>query len=253
LTSTLTILCPQGIVMAADSVATKRNPHSNEIEEYIPDFQKIYKISKTNFGVSCWGLGKIGDKTMSEFLTQFEESSVSSTDTLDQVAEKLTTLLSTALPTNQYRMGLHLAGYVTNEDKRIPQLRHIFHETWHKDGQFVCENCHKESLAEGARIEFYNNVPYLALFNGDNTVANCLFIFIPAMTKHQQKIQPASLTIKECLELAEMVVGVAIQRLHYYVDTEYRKVPKTVGGKVVIAKITPSNGFEWVKNEIGAQ
>ena len=238
--------------MAADSVATIRNTFSHEIEGYIDNIQKIYKISKTNFGVSYWGLGGVEGKSVLEFLTDFEKS-VSATDTLDQVAQKLTSRLSTTLPTNQYRMGLHIAGYVTDGDTSIPQLRHIFHEAWHKPGQFVCENCNKESLAKDVRIEFYSPANYLALFNGDNTVANCLFNYIPAMTQNQHRIQPESLTIEECLELAEMVVGIAIQRLQYYVDTEYRKVPQTVGGKVIIAKITSTNGFEWVKNEIGAQ
>ena len=121
--------------MAADSVATLRNPFSNEIEEYIDDFQKVYKIAKTNFGVSSWGLGAIQNKTVLKFLNEFEESSVSPDDTLDQVSEELTKLLCHSLPTNEYIMGFHIAGYMANKDTQIPQLRHIFHETWHKAGQ----------------------------------------------------------------------------------------------------------------------
>jgi hypothetical protein len=236
--------------MAADSAGTKRNPFTNEIEEVIPDVKKICKVSKTNFGISCWGLGTIQGKPIMDFLTEFEESSVEKSDTLDQVAEKLTTLLRTTMSENEYRMGLHLAGYDRKEGTPSPQLRHIFHERWHKAGEFVCENCHKESLAEMARIEFYDYSSYPTLFNGDNAVANCLFNYIPAITNYQHKIQPASLSLEECLKLAEMIVGVAIQRLQYYVDPEYKKVPQTVGGKVLIAKITPTNGFEWFKNEL---
>jgi len=71
------------------------------------------------------------------------------------------------------------------------------------------------------------------------------------MTQGKQRIEPASLKLEECIELAELVVGVSIQRLNYYVDAEYRKVTKTVGGTVFIAKITPAKGFEWVKGKIG--
>lgn len=235
--------------MAADSVGTIRNPFSNEIEKIIPNIQKIYCVSKTGFGISYWGLGTVQDKPILDFLAKFEESLVEKTDTIDQVAEKLTTLLRTVMPKNEYRMGLHLAGYVRNGDTPIPQLRHIFHEKWHKAGEFVCENCHIESLSEQGRIKFPSYRPYPPLFNGDNAIANCLVNFIPRMTQGRQRIEPASLTLEECIDLAELVVGVSIQRLNYYVDAEYRKVPKTVGGTVFIAKITPATGFEWVKKE----
>jgi len=238
--------------MAADSAATKRDPTTNEITEIIPSFRKIYHISKTSFGISCWGLGTIREKPMLDFLAEFEESSVEETDTLDQVAEKLSDCLRNITPKIHERMGLHLTGYIRKGDKHVPQLRHIFHERWHRDGEFVCENCHIESLSEKGRIEFPSYIPYPQLFNGDNAIANCLVNFIPYMTQGRQRIEPASLTLEECIELVELVVGVSIQRLNYYVDSEFRKVPKTVGGKVLIAKITPTEGFEWVKDELGS-
>jgi len=249
-TSTFTILCPQGIVMAADSAATERNPLTNEITNIIPDFRKIYHISKTSFGISCWGQGIIQNKTIMEFLSEFENSCVEKGDNIDQVAEKLSEQLRKAKPEVQNRMGLHLAGYHIKDDKAIPQLRHIFHERWHSKGDFTKENCHEEAHLNGKRIPFKSYVPYPPLFNGDNAIANCLINFIPAMTDGKQRIQPDSLTLEECLELAELVVGMSIKRLNYYVDSESRKVPKTVGGKVLVAKITPTKGFEWVKDEL---
>lgn len=249
-TSTFTILCPHGIVMAADSAATERNPLTNEITRIIPDFRKIYHVSKTSFGISCWGQGIIQNKTVMEFLSEFENSYVEKGDNIDQVAEKLSEQLRNAKPEIQNRMGLHLAGYHIKNDKAIPQLRHIFHEQWHGKGEFTNENCHEEAHLNGKRLPFKSYVPYPPLFNGDNAIANCLINFIPAMTNGKQRIQPDLLTLEECLELAELVVGMSIKRLNYYVDSESRKVPKTVGGKVLIAKITPMKGFEWVKDEL---
>jgi hypothetical protein len=249
LTSTFTILCPYGIVMAADSVGTIRNHFSNEIEKIIPNIRKIYCVSKTDFGISFWGLGTVQDKPILDFLAEFEETSVEKTDTLDQVADKLRDHFSKVTPKISERMGLHLAGYVMNEGKPTPQLRHIFHETWHLAGDFVAENCHIESLAANGRVKFPSYRPYPPLFNGDNAIANCLVNVIPYMNQGSQKIAPASLKLEECIELAELVVGVSIQRLNYYVDAQYRKVPKTVGGTVYIAKITQAKGFEWVKKE----
>jgi hypothetical protein len=236
--------------MAADSAATERDPITNEITHIIPDFRKIYHVSKTSFGISCWGLGKIQNKSILEYLAEFEESHVEKTDTIDQVAEKLSEHLRSVTPKIQKRMGLHLAGYIRKGDKSIPQLRHIFHERWHSDGEFTNENCHNEAHIDGKKVLFKSYVPYLPLFNGDNAIANCLFNYIPSATRGMQRIQPDLLTLEECMELAELVVGVSIQRLNYYVDSQLRKVPQTVGGKVLIAKITPEKGFEWVKNEL---
>jgi len=249
LTSTFTILCPYGIVLAADSIGTIRNPFSGEVEKIIPNIQKIYGFSKVGFGTSFWGLGFVGDKPILDFLAEFEESSVEKTDTLDQVAEKLRDHLSKVTPKISDRMGLHLAGYATINGKPTPQLRHVFHEKWHIAGVFVAENCHIESLGP-VRKQFPAYRPYPPLFNGDNAIANCLVNFIPAMTNEQQKIAPALLKLEECIDLAALVVGVSIQRLNYYVDPQYRKVPKTVDGTVFIAKITPDKGFEWVKKGI---
>lgn len=250
LTSTFTILCPHGIVMAADSAATERDPITNAITNIFPNFQKIYHLSKTSFGISCWGQGKVQNKLILEFLAEFEKSCVEKADTIDQVAKKLCEHLQSVTPKIQERMGLHLAGYDRTDGKPIPQLRHIFHERWHNDGEFTNENCHKEAHLNGKRFQFKSYAPYPPLFNGDNTIANCLFNFIPAMTEGRQRIQPDSLALEECLDLAGLVVGVSIQRLNYYFDSELRKVPKTVGGKVLIAKITSEKGFEWVKNEV---
>jgi hypothetical protein len=235
-------------VLAADSVGTIRNPFSGEVEKIIPNIQKIHGFSKVGFGTSFWGLGVVGDTPIPDFLAEFEESSVEKTDTLDQVAVKLRDHLSNVTPKINERMGLHLAGYAVIEGKSAPQLRHIFRESWHLAGEFVAENCHIESL-KPVREQFLSYRPYPPLFNGDNAIANCLVNFIPYMTQQTQKIEPASLKLKECIDLAKLVVGVSIQRLTYYVDPQYMKVPKTVGGTVYIAKITPAKGFEWVKRE----
>lgn len=249
MTSIFTILCPHGIVLSADSAATKRNPINNEVESIETNFQKIYCISKTNFGVSCWGLGKINGKTILDFLAEFEESHVEKTDTIDDVAKKLVGFLQKEFSGSTDRMGMHLVGYMIIEGKAVPQLRHIFHEEWHKAGEFVNENSHVESRMKEGRFEFAVYRPYPPLFNGDNAIANCLINYIPQMTCGKQRIEPASLKLDECIDLADLIVSVSIQRLNYYVDPYYRNVEKTVGGEVTIAKITQAKGFEWVKSQ----
>ena len=242
-----TILCPSGIVLAADSAATIRNPISNEVEKIITTVKKIYGVSKTNFGISCWGLGTIQGSSIVSHLAEFEELFIKKTDTIDDVAEKLVIFLQENLSENTNQMGLHLAGYMLKEDKNVPQIRHVFHEKWHNPGEFVNENIHMETLQETGRFRFPSYRTYPPLFNRDNAIANCLVNYIPNATNGTQRIEPVSLNLEECIELAELVVGVSIQRLNYYVDSSYKRIPKTVGGEVSITKITASNGFEWVK------
>ena len=246
MTSTFTILCPQGIVMATDRRITYVDPITNEILRYVDNIKKIYHVSKANMGISYWGLAEIKDEPLLDSLAEFEESCIDNADTIDEVAEKLKEHLHNVEPKIQVRMGLHLTGFVKKEEENIPRLRHVFHEIWHNAGDFTNENCHIECHLNGKRIPFPSYFPYPPLFNGDNTIANCLFNYIPMIRK--QRILTELLTLDECLELAEFIVGAAIQRLNYYVDSRLRKIPKTVGGKIYLAKITPTKGFEWIKD-----
>lgn len=234
--------------MATDSLITYVNPTTNQITRYDDNIKKIYHVSKVNLGISYWGLAEIRGKPLLGFLAEFEESFVDKADTIDEVAEKFKNHLQNVEPKIQVRMGLHLAGYVKKEKNYTPRLRHVFHEIWHNAGDFTDENCHIEYHLNGKRVPFPSYFPYPPLFNGDNAIANCLFNFIPNMTKGRQQIRTELLTLDECLELAELIVGVSIQRLNYYVNPQLGKIPKTVGGKIYIAKITPAKGFEWVKN-----
>lgn len=234
--------------MATDSLITYVNPTTNQIIRYDDNIKKIYHVSKVNLGISYWGLAEIQKKPILDFLIEFEESCIDKTDTINEISEKLKNYLQDLKPKIQSRMGLHLVGYVKKEEEYIPRLRHVFHERWHSAGEFTNENSNIECHLGGKRIPFRSHFFYPVLFNGDNAIANCLFNYIPSMTRGKQSIRTELLTLDECLELAELVVGVSIQRLNYYVDPRLRKIPKIVGGKIYIGKITPAKGFEWVKN-----
>ncbi len=242
------MLCPQGIVMSADSRITYIDAITNEILEYVNDVEKVYHVTKVNVGISYWGLAEIQDKSMIDFFTEFEETQIDEGDSIDGVAEKLKNHLENVVPKIRIRMGLHLAGYEKRGDEFTPRLRHIFHERWHSSGEFTNEDSNIEWHREGERISFPSRRLFPVLFNGDNAIANCFFNYIPLITRGMQRIRPEVLTLDECLELAELIVSLSIQRLNYYVDTRLERIPKTVGGKIFVAKITPTKGFEWVKN-----
>ena len=83
------------------------------------------------------------------------------------------------------------------------------------------------------------------MFNGDNLVANALFNYASSIRPYYGII-PQLLSLKECIELAKLVVSTSINRLDYFFDIRKRdKVPQTVGGQPKLA-IIDKEKFEWI-------
>jgi hypothetical protein len=245
MTSTITILCPQGIVMAADSRISYVDSVTGQPRELMDDVKKIFYLRKAKVGISYWGLATIQGKPMLDFLQEIEDTFIQEEDKINDVAEKLLKRLHGTTPRIRTRMGLHIAGYVREGTNYIPKLQHIFHERWHSDGEFTNENCHLEYHSNGKKILFHQYYPYPVLFNGDNAVANCLFNYIPHISG--QKIRTDLLTLDECLDLAELILSVSIQRLDFYFTRQEDKVFRSVGGPIHIGRIKLIEGFDWYK------
>ena len=253
LTSTITLLCPEGIVLATDMRETIIDKYTGDIIRYRDGVQKIYRVKKnTNAGISCWGLAEIASqnaqrKDIVPYLKEFDRSSVMRGDTVDVIAEKLKESLESVTPPIDDRMGFHVAGYIDFEGHRVPHLRHVFRWDWHNPGKFTNEDCHAEyHLPNGDRVLYKTRKEYPPLFNGDNLIANALFNYAPNI-KPYYDIVPHLLSLRDCIELAKLVVSTSIQRLNYFFDVrQFQKIPPIVGGGVRIAKITEINGFAWV-------
>jgi hypothetical protein len=252
-TSTVTLLCPEGIVMATDSRETTRDRFTGDMMRTRDDVRKIYRVKKqTNIGISCWGLAEIRfqngtRKDILPYLKEFDNTLVAVGDTVDIIAGKLKGHMENIRPPVEDRMGLHVAGFVCSEDHRIPCLRHVFHSDWHEPGIFSNEDCHKEyHLPNGDSIIFQTRKDYPPLFNGDNLIANALFNYAPKIRPYYD-IVPDLLSLQDCIDLAKLIVSTSIDRLNYFFDiTQFKKVPQIVGGRVKMAKITENQGFEWV-------
>jgi len=241
MTSTFTILCPQGIVMAADSRIECRG-------ELFDGVQKIYQISKTSAGISYWRyVGFDNEKTVLEHLKDFEKDYVSETDTVDDVAEKMKGYLENINPKIKDAGGFHLAGCIAESEVESYRLRHVFHETWHEAGEFTNENCHTEYHDPyGNKITFRKTQLFPVLFNGDNFVANALFNYAP-MVDNGFRIRTDLLPVEEAIDLSKLILETAVRRLTYYFGPNQRKALPTTGGRIFIAKITCKNGFEWIQ------
>ena len=248
MTSTLTLTCPEGIVLATDMRIIKIDPETGEIINHLDGINKIYHVKKTNIGISYWGLAKLGEELILRHLKNLEEKKLDKDDSVDATAEKLKDYLESLSPPINDVMGIHVAGFTKEKSNEHPRLHHVFHWSWHKPGEFSNENCHEEyHFSNGDRVQFNKRREYPVLFNGDNLVANALFNYAPRI-KSYYRILTHKLKLKECIELADLVINTSIQRLHYFFDTRhFEKIKPTVGGGVLKASITPTEGFKWIK------
>jgi hypothetical protein len=250
MTSTITILCPEGIVLATDM---REITFHNLWEKKPPDVKdgvkKIYPFTHgTNVAVSCWGLAEIITKTHRKdiipFFEEFDKTSVKEGFTVDDIAEELKKTLESIDLMSDWSMGFHIAGFV----EKKPKLRHVFHTAWHDAGEFTNEDCHLEYhiTDTGDKVSYRTRKDYPTLFNGDSFVANALFNYSTLIQPYYY-LSPHELSLNDCIELAKFVINTSIQRLDYFSDSrKFKKIdPKPVGGQPSIAKITLEKGFEW--------
>lgn len=254
MTSTITLLCPQGIVLATDMRETKFYREWEKKEPEVKDgIKKIYAFKNdTNVAASCWGLAEIATKKertdILPFLEGFDNENLKKGFTIDDIAKSLTAKLESIDPKIERSMGIHIAGYI---DKK-PKLRHVFHSNWHKAGEFTNEDCHSEyHLPEtGDSVYYRTKIDYPTLFNGDSLIANALFNY-SAQIQPYYYLSTLELSLEDCVSLAKFVIDTSIQRLDYFFDSrKFKKIdPKPVGGEPCIAQITLEKGFEWLKQK----
>jgi hypothetical protein len=250
-TSTITITCPEGLVLATDMRETTLYPPWMKKDPEIKDnVEKIYPFkNETKVAVSCWGLGEIVEGTnktdIIPFLEAFDKAKIKKGFTVDDVANELKSKLENITPKIENCTGIHVAGYLDGK----PKLRHVFHSQWHKGGEFTNEDCHKyyHLIDTGDRVAYRQEIEYPTLFNGDNFVANALFNYAPQIQPWYY-LSPSELTLDDCISLAKFVIDASIQRLDYFIDSrKFKKIdPKAVGGRDSIGIITSEEGFKWV-------
>lgn len=246
MTSTITILCPEGIVLGADKCITyPMNPDRSVFSHVCAE--KIYLSTKTNVGISYWGLAEFGSTKGVDFLKEFDGKDLDSNDFVNEIASKLREKLERIAPKIESRCGFHVAGYL--ESSKKPKLRHVFHEKWHDSGKFTDEDCHKEfHTEEGHKVVYRYERDYPVLFNGDNFIANALFNIAPWVERRPDiRIIPRRLSIEECIDLVTLIIDTSINRLDYYFDlNKYKKIDPDVGGGISILVIKHDEA-KWIK------
>jgi len=233
--------CPEGIVLAAD----RRIIFPGNIFD---DIDKIYEFSTVQVGGSYWGLATISGRSVLDHLSEFERTSIRSGDDVNSISEKLKSYLENLSPKIKQPMGIHVAGYCKELGGELyPQLRHIFHVSWHRDGEFTNEDSNREyHLENGTRIS-HAYEPFIALFNGDYAVANALFLFLPTLSsKSRRQIILDLLSLAECIGLARLIIHTSSDILNYLFTLYGEKAIEAVYG-INIATITKEDGFRWIE------
>jgi len=244
MTSTLTLSCPEGIVFATDRRITRVDKDGN-IKKYQDNIDKIYKFSKVPIGASYWGLATVNSRTMLGHFKRFEETNVASKDDVNSISEKLKNYLESLKIEDS--MGVHLAGYCRNDDELYPQLRHVFHTSWHLSGEFTNENSNQEYHLEDGTKRVYCYEPFIALFNGDNAIANAFFNFLPNIYPNWKgRIILDRLRLRDSIRLAKMVITTSGDILDFLYTIDNQKVAPVVRG-LMVATITKEDGYQWIE------
>jgi len=112
----------EGIIMSADSRITGTTTYKDGTKDrhtLSDNGQKLFLIKNEQVGISCCGDQEIDGKTVADFIRVFEQSEISETDTVKDVAQKL----------NQYTIGkykspviFHVCGYTTG-NKHVYRIK----------------------------------------------------------------------------------------------------------------------------------
>jgi hypothetical protein len=235
--------------MAADCRIVNTDDDGNVISTDPNPVEKIIKFEETNVGASFWGYYKgsefCSSKTLNDIITEFDQSMVTANDDVNVISEKLTDYFEKNFPKFNERIGIHLAGYCKNNGDLIPIFRHFFHEKWNKPGEFVNEKCNEQCYLDGKLIP-YSYKPFHAVFNGDNTIANLFFDFLPTIyPKRKRQIVLEYLNLDECIELARLTILTSGNILNLLTEMDKKITQKEVKD-LMLAKITKNNGFEFI-------
>jgi len=130
MTLVLTDISQYGIVMGADAADTMetRLPGGKKGLRVLNGVKKLFPLPHLKAGISCWGHGEIGDLMTDIWLSHFIERHQDRSKTLQEFAIQLQDELNRTIPPTQSgeaEAGFHLAGFVSRDGRRTPDLWHI--------------------------------------------------------------------------------------------------------------------------------
>ncbi|GEM_PF-7132646 len=241
MTTIVTLSCPEGIVMGADSRI--RDKVTNQITD---DVLKIIKVENFDIAISYWGEAPVGNKFL-DILKEFQQN-LCEDETVDSITEKLRLYLEQKFPDyDNKEMGFHIAGMILENGSNKPRIKHVFHVSWCEKGKFINENSNQEYHKGPIKLTYECERKYIPLFNGENSIANGFFNLIPQAFGDRQ-ILLEKFNIEMCERLANLIITVndSVLEFYYSIDQQPRQANRVTGGEPVIIAIT-RDGFRDLK------
>lgn len=255
MTLTVTIRVPDGIVIAADSLASLfqiltpqgevKCPKCDENIK-LPDLtippinmpaggspyaQKLFNIGKRNVGIAVYGTPFLDGRTIESHIREFEKTKIVGEETVEEVANKLKDFFMavierevgdlTKIAENKIVTGFQVAGY-DKEDAKIGKT-------------FVV------SLGRVATVEPKHTVGYGASWGGDGRVVSKLWKEDPDIPIAKPAYQ--ALNLQDAIDYVIFLIRTTIDY------QRFATMVPVVGGSIEVAIITHHAGFKWIQHK----
>lgn len=246
MTTLVTLSSKDGIVMAADSRVTTVDLNTRRILDTHDDLEKIMRVG-VGTGVSYWGQITLAGHRVDRHIER-AVGTIGSEATPDVVAKALRDYFTAISPPIRNEFGIHVAGYEMSRDgSKVPRIRHVFHTAPWPAGRIVNESSNLEYHNGSVRVSLGAYDPHIALFNGVNAIPNLLFLAMPQIIRSEIRLDV--LALEETIELAEAMVDMTKATLRFYFrgGPTPQRIPQLTGGKTVVAALTRTTGFRWIR------
>jgi hypothetical protein len=266
-TIALTLKVNDGLVLAADSASTVvavDDTGKPAVVNIYNHANKIFNLIKGEpIGAVTWGGGNIGSASMSTLMKDFRQELVNERNrvrrrpSIEEVAQFAKQFFFEERYQKQYselqpspEIGILIVGYSDGaslaEEYELtiqapnsclgPRLVRQAEEcgaTWYGQGEPITR------LVLG-----YSNMLSAVLVNDLNVPQDQVD---PVMLLLQQKLQASlispAMPIQDAIDLAEFLVGVAVN------FARFTPGPQIVGGPIEVAAITKHEGFKWIRRK----
>jgi hypothetical protein len=232
----MTLWVHGGIVMASDSRVTwnptVQGPDQPAVHVAVSQTDTSYKTFLTpgGVGISTFGDAAIDNVPIAGHIESFLNEKLSTgSDNVDSVAEKLLTYFQ-ALPAPP-KAGFHVAGYVSENDQRVPHV-------WSID------------IATGTKARRNTPGVHYAMWDGEFDVLNRIVLPIAHLDAQGNiAYKPPDFPVHVSFFTVQDAIDDALDAVRVTIDTlRFQARAKTVGGPVDLLVLRPTEA-RWVQRK----
>lgn len=230
---------PEGIVMASDSrqslTIAGKNPEGRDfnLETINSDaVTKTFLLEKQKVGISNFGQDLLGGVPMASHIKRFFEETVSDSDGVQAIAEKILNFFRKDFP--KVDTGFHIAGYKKEEKLSVPYIFYV--------------HIGRETL-ERRNLTPENKITFGATWSGQIDVLTGILqpSLLPGPDGKAQPLNKAPI-IWDAMTLQD-AIDFSIYAIRTTIDTiRFQARPKNVGGPIDILVITPDEA-KWIQKK----